>query len=377
MQVSPFRAVYPRKKLITSPDSFFGKVKEEYPVFRKSGFFKQRKQEGMYIYRIDERRRSYTGLLMLASMDDYEQGRIKIHEHTLATKEQRQIQLLLHRRAVVKPVLLTYRAVDAIDKIIKKLLAEKDPSIHYYFEEEDEHHWVWEIKEEKVIARLQQLFSEKVPQAYIADGHHRTAAMALLRSQAEAEGLPPCYDYLLSAFFPTRELDIFEFNRVVINMDAHSPAMLMARLSALAEIEILDTYAPPRQKHEWVLLLNREWFRLKWRKEILQGYGEEEVLLDVSLLNELVLHQILGIEDPRTDARLKYVEGPRGIEAFEQLVNKSEHRLGFVLHPVDIEDFLHIADMGKVLPPKSTWFEPRMRNGLLVHDLGREAEQTE
>ncbi len=370
MQVRPFRAVYPRKKLITSPDSFFGKVKEEYPVFRDSGFFKQRKQDGMYIYRIDEARRSYTGLLLLSSMEDYEQGHIKVHEHTLAAKEQRQIQLLMHRRAVVKPVLLTYPAVEGIDKLLKKQMKEKDPFVHYYFEEEDEHHWVWEIKDEKTLARLQKFFEEQVPVAYIADGHHRTAAMSRLRRQAEEEGLSRCYDYLLTAFFPTGELDIFEFNRVVTEMDHLSPAGLMARLSALVDIEPLEEYQPPREKHEWLMLLQEEWFRLRWRPEVLEAHAGEEVVLDVSLLNELVLHDLLHVKDPRTDSRLKYVEGPRGIDVFEQIVQKSENRIGFVLHPVDIEDFLHIADAGKVLPPKSTWFEPRMRNGLLVHDLG-------
>ncbi len=369
MQVRPFRAVYPRKKLITSPDSFFGKVKEEYPVFRDSGFFKQRKQDGMYIYRIDEARRSYTGLLSLASMEEYEQGHIKVHEHTLATKEQRQIQLLMHRRAVVKPVLLTYPAVEDITRLLKKHMKEKDPFVHYYFEDEDEHHWVWEIKDEKSLGKLQQLFVEQVPVAYIADGHHRTAAMSRLRKQAEDEGLPACYDYLLTAFFPTNELDVFEFNRVATDMDQLSPAGLMARLSALANIEPLQKYEAPRQKHEWLLYLQNEWFRLRWRPEALAAYAEEEVVLDVSLLNELVLQKLLNIKDPRTDARLKYVEGPRGIDVFEQMVQKSENRLGFVLFPVAMEDFLHIADAGKVLPPKSTWFEPRMRNGLLVHDL--------
>ncbi len=369
MQIRAFRAVYPRKKLITSPDSFFGKVKEEYPVFRESGFFKQRKRAGLYIYRIDETLRSYTGLLVLASMDDYLEGRIKIHEHTLAAKEQRQIQLLMHRKAVVKPVLLTYRGIDAIDKLIKKQLAEKDPFMHYYFEEEDEHHWIWEVKEEKAIKKFQKLFAEKVPTAYIADGHHRTAAMALLREQAEAEGLSSSYNQLLSAFFPTRELDVFEFNRIVSNTNGLSPSRLIAQLSKLARVEVLEQYEPPRKKHEWLLLLNKEWFRLQWREDVLKTQTGEEALLDVSLLNELVLHKLLGIEDPRTDARLKYIEGPKGIEAFQQMVNKAENRLGFVLFPIDLEDFLHIADVGKVLPPKSTWFEPRMRNGLLVHDL--------
>ena len=369
MQIQAFKATYPRKKLITSADSFFGKVKEEYPVFRDSGFFKQRKQPGLYIYRIDEPLRSYTGLLTLASMDEYQEGNIKIHEHTLAAKEQRQIQLLMHRKAAVKPVLLTYRGVEEIDKLIKKQLVEKDPFMHYYFEEEDEHHWIWEIKEEKTIKKLQKLFAEKVPTAYIADGHHRTAAMALLREQAETEGLPPCYNYLLSAFFPTRELDIFEFNRIVVNTNGLSPTRLIASLSQWAKVKVLDQYKPLKQKHEWLLFLNNEWFHFQWREETLKAHQNDEVLLDVSLLNKLVLQDILGIEDPRTDVRLKYIEGPRGIDAFKQLVNKAENRLGFILFPIDIKDFLHIADAGKVLPPKSTWFEPRMRNGLLVHDL--------
>jgi uncharacterized protein (DUF1015 family) len=369
MHIQPFQAVYPDTGLISSADHFFSSVKEKFSDYWESGFFKKLPQEGLYIHRIQTPKRLFTGMVACIDVQDYLDGHVKKHENTLSAAEQEQTHLLLRRSAQVKPVMLTYRKVDAIDDILNGYANASPHFLEVHFDEMDEMHRFWEIKEGHIIQRLQTIFQENVPDTYIADGHHRTSSAALLYQRfGKKKGENP-FRWLPCAFYATPELEIHDFNRVVEGLNDLKPSVFMAQLSRLFDIEVLKKPQKPTKKHELTLYLDREWFKLNWKKELLSSYKKEPVVLDVNLLNTHVLKGILGISDVRTDARVKYLEGPKGLDVLKEKTLKNEERLAFCLFPVSMEDFLEVSDLGGVLPPKSTWFEPRIRSGLLVRQF--------
>ena len=368
MRIKPFQAVYPNFDYITSADSFFDNVKIEYPEYKKSGFFNKAAQEAIYIYQIKTSNRMYTGLVACSDIQDYRDGKIKKHENTLAPKEQQQMHLMLSRNATVKPVLLTYPNVDKIQDLILQFI--KDNAFFYstWLESQQETHTFWEVSDGAIIQRFQKLFEKYVPISYIADGHHRTSTSAIMSDRMQGNKEGKNYDLLLSAFFASDELKIYDYNRVVEGLNECSLTTFMAKISQFFDIEILAKARKPKQKHEIVMFLNREWFLLTWKQKVLKEYENESVILDASLLDEKVIQGVLGIEDIRTDTRIKYIEGPKGLAGLKERSIRNDNRVAFALFPVRLEDLIQIANEGKTMPPKSTWFEPRIRNGLVVYE---------
>jgi len=369
MHIRPFQAVYPNLDFVTSTDSFFQSVREEYNEYRDSGFFQKSAQEALYVYEIRGAKRSFRGIIACADIEDYLYGHIKKHEHTMADKEQKQLQLLLRRQALVKPVLVTYPEAPAITAWTRRIVEGEAPALRVFFEKEEQQHLLWEVRDGALIREIQELFNSDVPDTYIADGHHRSSSSALLYERTRDEELRERYRNLLCAFFPSTDLAIHDFNRVVEGLDDISLSRFMARLAQLFDIEILKAPIRPRRKFEILLFVNEEWYLLHWKKEVLKEYAEEEVILDSMLLNEKVLDDILGIEDIRSDQRIDYVAGPKGLEGLRKKIARRENRVGFCLYPVQLDELITLADHEKVLPPKSTWFEPRMKNGLIVYEI--------
>lgn len=366
MNLRPFQAVFPRTDYITSSEHFFSTVKEDYNEFEESGFFEKSPREGFYVYQIRQGEQYFTGLVACTDINDYNEGKILKHEKTLSAKEQQQIHLLLKRKAQVKPILLTYPKNERISDLLKSQIENQKATVEINFEQLDETHRFWAITDGKMLQKIREMFKKEVPYIYIADGHHRTSATALMYDRTGGES----FKSVLCAFFETTELQIFDFNRVIEGLNEVSPTWFMAKMSQLFDIQELSVPTKPSKKHEITLFVNKEWYKLTWRKEVLETYKNEPVLLDVMLLNEKVLTDILGIEDVRTDLRVKYIEGPKGVDGVKGKTIKSEGRIGFCLYPVDMSDFIKISDLGKTLPPKSTWFEPRIKNGLIVKEFG-------
>ena len=368
MRIKPFQAVYPNFDFITSADSFFGTVKVQYPEYKKSGFFNKAAQESIYIYQIKSTRRTYTGLVACADIRDYLDHKIKKHENTLAQKEQQQMHLMLSRSASVKPVLLTYPKVTPIRNLIDQCIKKSKPFYSTLLETEQLLHTLWEVSDGEMIERFQKLFKKHVPETYIADGHHRTSTTALMSERMKDKMDGKNYDLLLSAFFDAGELEIHDYNRIVEGLNECSMTTFMAKISQVFDIEILEEARKPNQKNEIVMFLNREWFLLKWKKSVLEEYQNDSVILDATLLDEKVMKEILGIEDVRTDTRIRYIEGPKGLEGLRERTIRNENRVAFALFPVRLEDLMQVANEGKTMPPKSTWFEPRIKNGLVVQE---------
>jgi len=293
-------------------------------------------------------------------------NKIKKHENTLASKEQQQLQLMIKRGAAVKPILLTYPTVDAIEKIVTQQIKKIKPFFSVSFEDSSEKHTIWKIEEGPIIQKIQDIFAKKVPHAYIADGHHRSSTSALMAKKMKKKNKVGHYDQILAAFFAVKELSIYDYNRVVEGLDDRTMARFMAEISRIFDIKILKKPTKPRRKFELTMLIGEEWFRLKWKKEILSKYKKEKVLLDASLLDKEVMKNIMKIKNTKTDNRITYVEGPKGFEHIAKRTRKNENKIAFCLYPVVIDDLFKVADAGEIMPPKSTWFEPRVKNGLLA-----------
>lgn len=358
MQLHPFRATIPNLKFITSPDAFFSSVKEDYLDYAASGFFRTTEHSALYVYQIEKHGRVFSGLVAGVDMHQNSDREIIPHEQTLSTKEQRQIHLLLKRKATVKPILLTYQTVDPINHLLKQYCQE-EPLLAVSFKGQKERHVIWALTDASAIQRIQKLFDQWVPRVYIADGHHRCATARRLSNGHQASP----YGRTICALFPTTDLEIHDFNRIIEAFITTSPTYFMAQLSKYCTIEYLSQAQKPGQKHELVLYINQEWYRLRWKSSIFERFHQET--LDALLMNELILRDILGIKDVSNSPRIDYVEGPKGLAGLKKGVDQNKNTIGIALFPVRTHELFKLADEKVILPPKSTWFEPRLINGLI------------
>ena len=369
MKVKAFNAVFPDLKFISSTDMFFQTVRDDYPAFREEGYFLPENKEAVFIYSVEKDKKKHTGVVLCVDIEEYLKGNIKKHENTINFKEQQQLQLILRRKAAVKPILLTYSPVEKIEKWIKRNLKKIKPVLVVDFDNLQQTHKVWMIREPAEIKRIKTHFDKYVSQVYVADGHHRIAATAKLFRQRRDSKKKKKYDVLLSAFLPFDQLEIHNFDRIVTMLDDISPTFFLAKLSAVCDIKPLVRPKSPKRKHEMTLFINNEWYSLKWKPAVLKKYKDDVVIFDVNLLNEKILQDILGIRDIRVSPLVKYIEGPKGLEGLKEKTLKKEKQIAFSLYPVQLEELIKMADRNLVLPPKSTWFEPRLKNGVIVQEF--------
>ncbi|ULQ55175.1 DUF1015 family protein [Flavihumibacter rivuli] len=315
-----------------------------------------------YIYELVMGGRHQTGLVAASSVDDYENDIIKKHEFTRPEKEQDRINHIRTSGAQTGNVFLAYRDVDEINQLIEDW---KQRTPLYDFEAADGiHHRIWTVDDDNTIARISALFSEKVPYTYIADGHHRAASAAKVRKSLEA-GYHDHANYFLTTLFPAGQLHIMDYNRLVKDLNGMGEADFLRALYNDFEVERMSAAFSPTRLHEFGLYLGGEWYKLTAKEGT---YTEDPIgVLDVTILQNNVLDKLLGIKDPRTDKRIDFVGGIRGLGELEKRVNSGEMKAAFSLHPVSIQQLFDIADSGNVMPPKSTWFEPKLRDGLLTH----------
>jgi len=372
MKIFPFRPWYPDFDLIASADSFFGSVREEYVAYKKAGFFNRSSEAALFFYQIKSDVRTYTGLMCCTSIEEYERGNILKHEGTLSAREQKMIQLLVQRKAMVKPVMLVYQKVKAINKLITGYIQNHPPFYSTYFELDKQEHLLWKITDKELIIKVRELFDKRVQSAYIADGHHRTTTVSLLNERLKNRIDAGNYEQMMVVLFGSDQLELLEYNRVVEGLKDCTPTLFMAQLANLFDIEILEEGRKPAQKHQITLYINREWYLLSWKKSVLREYKSKKIILDAALLNEKVLKGILNIKNIRFDHRITYVPGSKGLRGLEKTTKQNDDRIGFYLYPVQLSELMILADQHMLLPPKSTYFEPRIKNGLLIKSLEKE-----
>ena len=301
--------------------------------------------------------RSQTGLVGVSAIDDYEKDVIKKHEFTRPEKEQDRINHIKTTKAQTGNVFLAYRNVAEIDEVIAGWKQTHDP-VYDFVADDGVSHAIWVINSDQVNNTLKKLFKEKVPATYIADGHHRAASAAKVRLQVEE-------NYFLTTLFPANELRILDYNRVVKDLNGLEPAQLLEKLKKNFEVTPSDEPVAPSRLHEFGMYLKNKWYKLVSKPNT---FDTDPIgVLDVTILSNNVLDKLLGITDQRTDKRIDFIGGIRGLTELEKRVDSGEMAVAFSLYPVSIEQLFNIADSGNVMPPKSTWFEPKLRDGLLTH----------
>jgi len=349
----------------------YEKARENLDKLIENKVYLQDKQEKIYIYRQIMKGRAQTGLVVCVSIDDYLKGKIKKHENTREDKERDRINHIDFTNANTGPVFLTYKAKDEIKQIVSRWTKEKNP-VYNFTSEDGITHTCWVIDDESTIQQLIESFAE-IDYLYIADGHHRAAAATKVglkrRKQLKNYTGKEEFNCFLSVLFPHDELCIMDYNRVVADLAGNSKEEFIRKISEKFSIEEYcgkSSYRP-ETRHTFGMYLNNCWYKLTAKPGT---FNKDDAVdsLDVSILQNNLLIPILEIEDPRIDQRIKFVGGIRGLEELEKRV-KAGMKVAFSLYPTSIEELMKIADAEKLIPPKSTWFEPKLRSGIFIHKL--------
>ncbi|GET31761.1 hypothetical protein PbJCM13498_06240 [Prolixibacter bellariivorans] len=349
----------------------YDKAVENFNLFREKGWLVQDEQEKLYIYAQTMNGRTQYGIVGAASVDDYMNGVIKKHELTRKDKEEDRMKHVRNTNANVEPVFFTFPAVQELDDIVAKIVKETEPVYDFVAEDGFGHHF-WVIDDEATINRIVELFA-KIPATYVADGHHRTAAAALVGNEKRQNNPNHTgneeYNYFLAVHFPDNQLQIIDYNRVVKDLNGLTEAELLAKLEEDFEVTEMGTEIfKPAALHTFSMYLGGKWYKLVARSG---RYDDNDPIgvLDVTILSNLVLDKNLGIKDLRTDKRIDFVGGIRGLGELKRRVDSGEMKAAFALYPVSMQQLIDIADTGNIMPPKTTWFEPKLRSGLVIHEL--------
>jgi uncharacterized protein (DUF1015 family) len=337
--------------------------------FISQGIFIQEKEPCLYIYQQTMDGRVQTGIAACASIDEYIKGDIKKHELTRVEKELDRIHHFDACNANTEPVFLTYRSNNEINELIEDWMLHHAP-IYDFIAADSVGHKLWIIHDPDSIKRITECFRQ-IPALYIADGHHRSASAVKVGLKRREEN--PDYtgseefNYFMAVLFPDSDLHIYDYNRVIKDLNGMTKEEFLTKLSPLFHIETVGNEPfRPDKKHVFSMYLDGTWYRLFARENILSDHIIKG--LDVSILQEHVLAPLLGIKDPRTDQRIDFVGGIRGLKELSQRVDM-DMAVAFALYPVTMEDLLTVADQNEIMPPKSTWFEPKLGSGLLIHTL--------
>ena len=348
----------------------YDRAVENFKTFQKNGWLVQDDREHYYIYAQTMDGRTQYGIVIAANVEDYLSGVIKKHELTRRDKEEDRMKHVRIQNANIEPVFFAFPDNAALQEIIDRVTAEQP---EYNFVAPDGFgHTFWVINDQQLINRVTTEFA-KIPYLYIADGHHRTAAAALVGAE-KARNNPNHrgdeeYNYFLAVAFPASHLKIIDYNRVVRDLNGLTPEQFLARLNDafLVEDKGTEIYHPARL-HNFSLYLEGRWYSLTAREG---KYNDNDPIgvLDVTISSDHILRDILGITDLRSDKRIDFVGGIRGLEELKRRVDSGEMAVALALYPVSMDQLINIADTGNIMPPKTTWFEPKLRSGLVIHSL--------
>lgn len=353
-------------------DAVYKKARQNLDKMIDEGWFVKDIEPFYYIYRLTRNGQSQSGLVACAGIDDYLDGTIKKHELTRADKEEDRIRHVDTTNAQTGPIFLTYKHSDDMTKVISDWQAKNEP-IYDFVAEDGVVHTVWIIDKQDTVNRITELM-QKIPALYIADGHHR-AASAVKVGQMRREANPNYvgdepYNGFLSVIFPSDELYIMDYNRLVKDLNNLSQEEFLQKVGECFDVKYLPDIAEftPETRHQFGMYLDGKWYSLDAKKALLQSDNPVD-LLDVSILQTNLLMPILGIDDPRTDSRIDFVGGIRGIGELCRRVDSGEWSVAFSMFPTSMEELMDVSDKGMIMPPKSTWFEPKLRSGLFINLL--------
>jgi uncharacterized protein (DUF1015 family) len=356
----------------THSEAVYKKSVDNFRLWQERGWLVQDSEPRFYIYAQTMKGRTQYGIAGCASIEDYLNGVIKKHELTRPDKEQDRMIHVRANNANIEPVFFTYSPVKEIDAIVRKIVRKQKPEYDFVAEDGFGHHF-WVIRDTETNARIEKLFAEKVPCTYVADGHHRTAAAALVGKEKK-ENNPNHkgteeYNYFLAVHFPADQLKIIDYNRTIKDLNGLTAKELLVKLETGFEIrEKGSKIYKPRRLHDFSMYLDGKWYSLRARKGTYDDKNPIGVL-DVTILTSQVLSPILDIQDLRRSKRIDFIGGIRGLGELKKQVDSGEMKVAFALYPVSMPQLITIADSGNIMPPKTTWFEPKLRSGLVIHLL--------
>lgn len=351
----------------TYADVVYEKAKELLGEWKANGTFVCENEDCYYLYELTMDGRTQTGIVACASIDDYRNNVIKKHENTRADKEEDRIRHVDTCSAQTGPIFLAYRANDVIGKIVEEVKTEA--ALYDFVSEDGIRHRVFRISDGERVSVIKNTFAQ-IQEIYIADGHHRAASAVKVGLKRRAEH--PGYDgteefnYFLSVLFPDNELMIMDYNRVVKDLNGLTEEEFLRKVSQIFAVKELQGPAKPGKKGEFTMLLGGKWYSCEVHPSDIPMDPVES--LDVSLLQNLLLQPVLAIDDPKTNQRIDFVGGIRGLEELERRC-KEDCKVAFAMYPTSIQELFAVADANLLMPPKSTWFEPKLRSGLFIHEI--------
>lgn len=350
-------------------EAVYNKAKENLEKLTADGICRQDEKPMLYIYRQIMNGRSQTGIVGCTAVDDYLNNVIKKHEFTRADKEADRIRHVDTCDANTGPIFLTYRENEAVSKIVENWKTEHNP-VYDFVSDDGVAQTVWVIDDGEIIKTLVNEF-EKIPYLYIADGHHRCASAVRVGERRRGNGdydKNAEFNFFLSVIFPCDELKIMDYNRVIADLNGYTSEEFIEKISESFTVEeAASSPYEPEARHTFGMYLDGKWYKLTAKAEVINENDPVECL-DVSILQNSLISPILNITDPRTDKRIDFVGGIRGLGELERRVNDGM-RIAFSMYPTSLNELMDIADAGRVMPPKSTWFEPKLLSGLFIHKL--------
>ena len=346
-------------------------AREQFDLFREKGWLMQDEQDCYYIYAQTMNGRTQYGLVLAAWVEDYMEGRIMKHELTRRDKEEDRMKHVRVNNANVEPVFFAYPHREDLDSIIAEVVA-GEPEYDFVSDLDGFGHTFWVIRDAETIAKITEIMAA-IPAMYIADGHHRSAAAALVGNEKKLQNPnhqgDEEYNYFLAVCFPDNQLHIMDYNRVVRDLNGMTETEFLQALTADFEVTDMgtDTYRPDAL-HTFALYLSGHWYKLVAKAG---RYDDQDPIgvLDVTISSNLILDNLLGIKDLRSDKRIDFVGGIRGLEELSRRVDSGEMKMALALYPVTMQQLMRISDTGNIMPPKTTWFEPKLRSGLIIHEL--------
>lgn len=350
----------------------YQRAAENFRKFQDNGWLVQDDRELYYIYAQTMKGKTQYGLVVAASVEDYVSGRIRRHELTRKDKEEDRMRHVRVTQANMEPVFFAYPDCADIDALVSRYTAQ-EPEYDFVGEPDGFRHRLWVVDDQRDIVFLTERFAS-IPYLYIADGHHRSAAAALVGLEMAAKAGDSKgdeeFNYFMAVCFPANQLTVLDYNRVVTDLNGLTNQEFLARMGECFDLEMMPDAeaARPEARHQFAMYLEGTWYRLTVHEGLIDE-GDVIKSLDVSISSRLILDDILGIKDLRTDKRVDFVGGLRGYEELERRVDSGEMRMALALFPVSMKEIIDIADRGEIMPPKATWFEPKLRSGLVVHKL--------
>jgi uncharacterized protein (DUF1015 family) len=345
------------------------KVKEKFEDFRQQGILDYDSEPCYYVYQQKKQGLSFTGIIAATSVKEYESGVIKKHEQTISDRELKLKEYLDIVDFNAEPVLFSYPNDIVIDEIIGSIIKQEP---EYFFTTTDKvTHRLWLVKEKTIIKTIQNRF-EAMPALYIADGHHRSSSSLILSKERAAQNLFHTdalpYNFYMGIFFSENQLKIYDFNRAITDLNGLSAEVFLEKLKSVADITEETKAFKPDAMHIISLYLNKKWYKLKIKRDFIND-NDPVSCLDASILSELILDPILNIKDLKTDKRVYFVSGVKGEHELQYLVDNKKYECSFGLFPVSMKHLKWIADTDNIMPPKTTWIEPKMRSGMIIYSL--------